>query len=322
MKNRSRASSLLLVLLPLWLGLAASMALADDFYRFGLFGDTPYSEEERAHLPRMLESMARDDIAFAIHDGDIKDGISRCSDEMYQDRLTLFQSARFPVIYVPGDNEWTDCHGLLNSLYTPEERLRHLRNVFFFDGQTLGQKKFALERQGDMDREFFLYRENVRWTRGKVMFITLNMPGSNNNWGPGDRPSAEFLERGKANRKWLADSFAKAQSRRDATVFVVIQANPDFESYNNGRRNLPYSDFLQQLTDLTLAFPGQVVLVHGDTHNQHMDRPMRDPRSRKPVRKFARVETFGSPYMGWTEITVWNPETAPRLTIRINPYRY
>jgi hypothetical protein len=297
----------------------APPALAED-YSFALFGDTPYSNTERERLPTMLEAMARDGIAFAVHDGDIKNGHSACSDDLYRDRLQVFQAARFPLVYVPGDNEWTDCHRLFDGFYNPEERLKRLRQIFFSDKETLGRTRFPLARQGLLDANFRDYVENVRWRRGRVLFVGVNIPGSENNFGDGKRPSQEFVARGKANRAWLEASFALARKERDSVVFVIIQANPGFEGFNAGRPCLPYGDFLRQLTALTLAFPGRVILVHGDTHNQHVDQPLRDPASRRVVRKFTRIETFGSPYMGWTKVTVNNADTAPVLKLEVKAF--
>lgn len=294
-------------------------ALAED-YSFALFGDTPYSDTERERLPAMLEAMAKDGIAFAVHDGDIKNGHSTCSDELYFDRLKVFQEARFPLVYIPGDNEWTDCHRLFEGLYNPEERLKRLRQIFFNGKETLGRSRFPLERQGLLDAGFRDYVENVRWRRGRVLFVGLNIPGSENNFGQGDRPSPEFIGRGKANRAWLDASFALAHKEQDSMVFIIIQANPNFDAFNARRQAQAYGDFLRQLTDLTLDFPGRVILVHGDTHSQHVDQPMREPSSRRIVRKFTRIETFGSPHMGWTKVTVKNADTAPTLKLEAKPY--
>ena len=293
--------------------------LAED-YSFALFGDTPYNDVERERLPPMLEAMAKDGIAFAVHDGDIKNGHGVCSDDLYFDRLKVFQAARFPLIYVPGDNEWTDCHRLFSGIYHPEERLKRLRQIFFSDNQTLGRSRFPLQRQGLLDADYRDYVENVRWRRGRVLFVGLNIPGSENNFGEAGRPSPEFLARGKANRAWLAASFALAHKERDSVMFIIIQANPNFEAFNAGRQAQAYGEFLRQLTELTLAFPGKVILVHGDTHSQHVDQPMRDPKSRRIVRKFMRIETFGSPRMGWTRVTVNNADSAPTLKLEQRPF--
>jgi hypothetical protein len=114
--------SLLLILLVAFAGPLAAQPVS-----FGLFGDTPYSDYERAQLPRMLAEMGREELAFVVHDGDIKNGSSVCSDEVFKDILGVFQASTVPLVYVPGDNEWTDCHRSNNGSFDPLERLDKLR---------------------------------------------------------------------------------------------------------------------------------------------------------------------------------------------------
>ena len=126
----------LIALLLLWPILATAQPL-----RFGLFGDTPYSAWERAKLPELMADMAAADSAFVVHTGDFKSGGDACSDALYQDRLALFQASSVPLVYVPGDNDWTDCHHRSNGAYDPLERLDRLRALFFASDQALGQSK-------------------------------------------------------------------------------------------------------------------------------------------------------------------------------------
>jgi len=42
-----------------------------------------------------------------------------------------FSTLPIPVVYTPGENEWTDCHRANNGAYDPLERLSALRQVFF-----------------------------------------------------------------------------------------------------------------------------------------------------------------------------------------------
>ena len=104
---------------------------------FGLFGDTPYSRWERENLPDLIAEMDRENLAFVVHDGDIKNGSSVCSDEVLQDILGVFRKSATPLVYVPGDNEWTDCHRKNNGSYDPVERLGQLRE-WLLDGRTTG----------------------------------------------------------------------------------------------------------------------------------------------------------------------------------------
>lgn len=273
---------------------------------FGLFGDTPYSRLEREQLPLMLGAMGRDTLAFAVHAGDIKNGSSVCSDEVFLDILGVFQAAPLPLVYVLGDNEWTDCHRSNNGPFDPLERLARLREMFFVNDDTLGARPFRLERQS-RDPAYVAYRENVRWELGGALFVGLNLPGSENNYHgtPGSGgPVPEFTERSMANRAWLAQSFALARSRQLAGVLIVVQGNPDFEAVRAGQAKAGYRDFITQLRQETEAFAGPVVLVHGDTHRHQINQPLLDAAGQKVLGNFTRVEIYGSPFMGWVRGTV------------------
>lgn len=288
-------------LLALLAGLASAQPVS-----FGLFGDTPYNHWERQQLPDLMAEMDREELAFVVHDGDIKSGSSVCSDAVLRDILGVFQASRHPLIYVPGDNEWTDCHRHNNGGYDPLERLSKLRELFFAGDSALGQRPLLLERQS-RDPAFASYRENVRWEAGGALFVGLNLPGSENNFHGTTRnagPVPEFVARSAANRVWLAQAFAQARANKLAGLLIVIQANPEFEDFSAGRPRPGYRDFLTQLREETQAFAGRVVLVHGDSHRHQINQPMLDSVSRKVVQNFTRVETFGSPFLGWLKGTV------------------
>ena len=75
-------------------------------FSFGLWGDMPYKKAgDDAKLPAVLKSINQSDIAFSLYDGDIKDGSSKCTDDVYADTLKMFATMVKPVVYVPGDNE-------------------------------------------------------------------------------------------------------------------------------------------------------------------------------------------------------------------------
>jgi hypothetical protein len=290
------------------LAIAAFLALPAyaEPVAFGLFGDTPYSRWERENLPDLIAEMDRENLAFVVHDGDIKNGSSVCSDEVLKDVLTVLQKSATPLVYVPGDNEWTDCHRSNNGSYDPAERLGKLREWFFPSDLALGQRPLKLERQST-DPAFAAYRENVRWEAGGALFVGMNVPGSDNNFNGTKRsggPVAEFVERGAANKVWLAQAFALARSKKLPGILIVIQANPGFHAANAGNPSPGYRDFLTQLREETQSFSGQVVLVHGDTHRHQINQPMEDPNTKETVKNFTRMETIGSPFFGWVKGTV------------------
>jgi hypothetical protein len=295
------------ILLLLWsLTAVVSAKTSPQPITIGLFGDTSYSQRERELLPALMAEMDAENLAFVIHDGDIKSGGSVCSDEVFLDILGVFKASRHPLIYLPGDNEWTDCHRRSNGSYDPLERLAKLRSLFYPDEKTLGQSQFELTRQS-REPAFAAYRENVRWEAAGVVFVGLNLPGSDNNYNGTQHasgPSKEFLQRSPVIGLWLAQAFGRARAIGAAGLMVVIQANPDFEAAAAGKAHAGYKDFLDQLRLETLAFSGQVVLVHGDSHKQQVNQPLRDPITQEVIANFTRVETYGSPWMGWIKTTV------------------
>jgi len=264
-----------------------------ETWRFALIGDVPYSDHERSELPHMLDAIADTNVAFIAHVGDIKHGQGRCDDDAFNDRRQLFDSSRVPFIFVPGDNEWSDCNRLSNGAYDPLERLATLRALFWQRPDSLGRKTIALERQPGN------YPEHSRFRLGPVLFVTLNLPGPDNNFGWRETPSAEFQSRNPAVLQWLKESFALARREGLAGIVLLFQADPGFKNFSQGLTHRGFREFLETLRQETLAFNGQVVAVHGDTHFSRIDHPARDGNGR-PIANLTRVETFGYPLMGWT----------------------
>lgn len=285
-------------------------AQEDAPYSFALMGDTPYTRFERKHLPAMLAEMADAGAAFILHVGDIKSGGESCANPVLEDRLQLFDSQPLPFVLTPGDNEWVDCSRPTTGPFDPEERLAWLRRHFYPAGRSLGRQTMAVESQGDT-AQFPEFRENLRWRRGPLLFATLHITGSGNNRGRAATPNPEFLAREAANRAWLAEAFRQAREDALPALVLALQANPGLEDLAEGSPSAGYASFLQQLREELARYPGEVVLVHGDTHAHRIDHPLRDPASGQPLARFTRIETHGSPFMGWILVKV--QPGSPRL---------
>jgi hypothetical protein len=300
------------------IGLITSVSADDnDPFSFALVGDQEYNAAQTAKFPNLIEDINNDkSIRFVIHDGDIKSGSSRCTDELYQQRFNEFNSFRRPLIYLFGDNEWTDCHRAAAGAYDPFERLATLRRIFTPAGsdRSLGQQTRRLERQS---AEF---PENVRWMQGGVVFVGLNVPGSNNGLTTGagyeERAKAEFEARNAANIAWLREAFQLARNSQAPGLMVAFQANP--WDYIPTSQLTGYQDFLAMLEAETIAFGKPVVLVHGDSHYFRIDKPLPtapfDPaadfqpllweNAEPRLENFTRVETFGTVNVHWIKATV------------------
>ena len=282
-------------------------------FTFALIGDLGYVPSEERWLENVLVELNKaSTLSFVAHVGDLSSPRYGCTDEMQARRLAQFNALAHPLIYTPGDNEWTDCHeGQKVTGLDPLERLAKLRTVFFPDEQSLGKKKMPLLRQS-RDRDFAKYRENVRWDLGGVTFVTLHVTGSNNGLGRSPEGDAEFAERNKANMTWLRQAFAHAKTSNSRAVMVLQQANmfPEWPPFS-GKPMTPsgFSDLRLLLEQEATAFQKPVVLVNGDSHYFRIDNPFRKnapPGERPPpsLENFLRVETFGTPNHHWLHVTV------------------
>jgi hypothetical protein len=161
--------SIVLIAMTLLATLGAQAQTSPKSFSFGLWGDMPYKKAgDDAKLPAVLKSINQSDIAFSLYDGDIKDGSSKCTDDVYTDALKMFATMVKPVVYVPGDNEWTDCHRTNNGGYDGLERLSYLRKVMFPSLNSLGQNTLTLEHQGKLGEKFV---ENTRFFHGGCLKI-------------------------------------------------------------------------------------------------------------------------------------------------------
>jgi hypothetical protein len=273
--------------------LTAGPVHAQGSFSFAVIGDTPYFAIEERGFVTMLRELDAAPLAFVVHVGDIKRGSAPCTDALYMDRKALFDASVHPFIYLPGDNDWTDCHA---TGADPLERLAALRRIFYSGDESLGKHRIALERQS-RDPRFSEYRENVRWRYGDVLFVGLNVPGSNNNLGRAAAMDAEHRHRMAAVFDWLDASMRRAVRERVAGVVILLHAEIGFYGHVHRHRGAP--DGYRELRDVLLGqvrrFPRPVLLVHGDEHRFRDDHPLSDPATGKPLANFTRVEVPGSP---------------------------
>src|SRR4051812_3483151 len=128
-----------IALTALLLGACAQAPRGD--FSFALIGDLGYTAAQEPMVDHVLESIDAATLAFVVHDGDL--GAPRsgsCTDELWARRLAQFQALRHPVIYTPGDNEWTDCHAGEVTGYEARQRLGGPRPPLFLPRPRLGQR--------------------------------------------------------------------------------------------------------------------------------------------------------------------------------------
>ena len=250
-----------------------------------VFGDAPYGPQKLDSFPLFVALVNSDPkVDVVVHLGDIKSGKNAsCTDSYFSTVRSLFDGFKDPLVYTPGDNEWTDCHvaSKNNGLYTPTERLQAVRSLFFpVPGQTLGGRKMQVLTQAD-DPANSAYVENVMWLQSRTVFAALDITGSNNDlvpWGsplPADAanyPSqaAEGAARAQANAAWIDKAFALAASQDAAGVVLMLQA----DMWDPSEPSLSGFDALvQQIGARAAAFGKPVLLLEGDSHAFEVQHP-------------------------------------------------
>jgi len=255
----------------------AAVAPAPVGVPFALMGDTPYSEGEVRRVESLIDDLNDEELAFVAHVGDITSGRGPCTDAWFEARKKQFARIRHPFILLPGDNDWTDCH---RSGLDPMERLAEWRALFCYPEKSFGATKIRLERQPGE------YCEHVRWEHEGLLFVALNVQGSNNNLGRTAAMDIEYEQRMAAVFDWLDESIALAESRGAARVVVLMQADP----FKRRRSPDGFERLRNVLAEHAKWLKGRLVLVHGDTHIYKDDEPLPGLR---------RIEVWGSRFVSW-----------------------
>lgn len=238
-----------------------------------VIGDTPYGPEQVERFPELVRAINGDPkVRAVLHVGDIKNGSTRC-DDAYFDRIAGdFATFKDPLVYTPGDNEWTDCHRANNGGYVPTERLAALRDVFFGEpGTTLGGRNMRVAAQDG-------FPENALWSRSQVVFATVHAVGSNNGLAPWfggaeteaqrQERLAEVAAREAAALAWIDAAFDRAEAHDAAAVLLAMQADTEIGGGQSG-----FAAIRERIADRAAAFGGPVLLLQGDSHDYAVDRP-------------------------------------------------
>lgn len=269
-------------------------------FAFAVLGDAPYYPWEARQYELVLDSIAAHDLAWVAHVGDLF--WKPCSEARYLRARREFERFGHPVIYTPGDNEWTDCWRVQPGGYAPLGRLEAIREIFFDDPhRPIGDDAFALETQADDDR-FAEFVENVRWRRDGIVFATLHMVGSMNAGEPFEgRTAADdayVTRRTAAAIAWMRESFSMAREAEAPAVVLIYHAEMLLDYPPEDPYRASYDPFIAALTEESGRFDGPVLVIHGDDHEYRVDRPL----AGRP--NVLRMEVPGSPRVGWVRVVV------------------
>jgi hypothetical protein len=282
-------------------------AVVAEPLRFFAVGDLPYANAETNLLEQLLAQAADEEPRFIVHIGDIKSGSQPCTDARNRAVAQLFRAQPVPVVYTPGDNEWTDCHRQRAGGLDPLDRLGAVRRMFFGDPDVLHNRE--LEPEAPLPD----FPENAYFIDEGVLFAVLHVVGSNNAWQPKNPAGqAAFDARAAANRKLLAAALAAGQEADVRAAVLMFHANPLFEEQGARRGFVPFKQDLLWFLD---GFAGPVLLIHGDTHRYRFDRPLVHRDSGEPIARVQRLEVPGSPVVAGVWVSV-DPDAETVFSVR------
>jgi hypothetical protein len=286
---------------------------AQGKFEFVALGDTPYKiPDDYPKFDRLIAAINAAKPAFSIHVGDIKSGSSPCSDENFRKVYDQFATFEQPLVYTIGDNEWTDCHRQQAGGYRPVERLAKVREMFFADpAHSLGRTRLPVESQAlAMPDKFRKFVENARFAHNGVLFATVHVVGSNNNFEPGDPETVmEFFERDPANIAWIDDTFRKARETNAKAVVLAWQADVQdiLQKWPTMPRASGFVKTVQAVERGAKAFSKPVLIIHGDEHEFQVGRFL--DTSKKPIPNVLRLEVMGESHVHAVRVLV-DPESA------------
>ena len=272
---------------PVNTGSANSLTLA-------LYGDAPYgaSNGDTAAFtatPAFIDAVNHDPaVDLVTHVGDIHSGSQACTAAYDQSVADMWSAFKDPLVFTPGDNEWTDCQKtkeLPGSEFggDPLQNLAAVRSIFFpRAGYTLGGRPKQVVSQAQVGTGTDAnYVENVIWEQSRTLFVTLNIPGGSNNdadnWFGLARTQPqtdEIAQRTQADLDWLEQAFAQAQADGVGSVVIVEQADMWDLDGKAASHIANYKQFIDSIASHTLAFGKPVLLFNGDSHMYRSDNPL------------------------------------------------
>jgi hypothetical protein len=285
-------------------------------YAFAVTGDLPYDDEQKAVFDSLIRSVNADtEISMVAHLGDFK-GEQECTTDYYREIRAEFDQVRAPLVYTPGDNDWSDCSRDSAGNYNPLERLSTLRKIFFDKpGKTLGANPEDVESQASSG-----FPENVAMNHAGVSIATFHTVGPLNgleHWKGEKRPtraqSKEFAARTAADVDFIRQTFAAASERHDAAVILLTQADMFAPTGDTAAASKPYRRIVQAIAREAKGFAGTVYLFNGDTHQYESDKPL--------AANSKWLKIYGVPEaQNFTRITIAGDENVKSyLKVKIRP---
>jgi Calcineurin-like phosphoesterase len=259
-----------------------------------VYGDAPYGADNSDTAafnatPAFIDAVNHDPkVDLVAHVGDIHSGSQKCTVSYDQSIADMWSTFKDPLVYTPGDNEWSDCQKTKERPGSdfggdPLQNLAAVRQTFFpRTGFTLGGTPKQIVSQAQVATGTDAnYVENVMWEQSKTLFVTLNIPGGSNNdaddWFGQPRTQAqtdEIAQRSQADLDWLSQAFGQAAHDGMGSAVIIEQADMWDLDGKAPSHIANYKPFIDSIAAHTLAFAKPVLLFNGDSHMYRSDNPL------------------------------------------------
>jgi len=223
--------------------------------RFAAIGDTPYyeSDTELLAVTEALEEMAKAELPFVVHVGDIMRGRTNCERELYEMRAGVFSKSPIPFLITIGDNEFNDCKDAVKSqALFREVILNNPPTNQFVTGTDENFDGLTITRQREMI-------ENAAWSYNGVDFIMLVLPDLPGNYPLDAESINEILN---ANTVFLVNYFKKAVQNKSEAVVLIMHSSP----VTCGLQAC--FDFIGLIENEVRKFKKPVLLINGSNHDR------------------------------------------------------
>ncbi len=261
MKNQRRCVSRLAIATVFMVGVFGVDAVADqspgDPATILFIGDMPYPDRNNpgaaeSALEQIQEKLRANvgsengQPSLIIHLGDFQGGQPDCSSPShFQTKATEVNGIapeHIPIVYTPGDNDWTDCDRGANGI-DELTALKRLKEAFYNNARIEEMSKplnhqmgvAAFQSQGEISigESPSKFEENMRWVHKGVLFVTIHLVANENGRkdvriAGAEDPIASAKGREIAAERWVREAIEIVKDRSDIrAVVIATQADPD-----------------------------------------------------------------------------------------------
>jgi hypothetical protein len=276
------------------------------------YGLTPTDNSQSLLNPSLISALNADpDASIVLHVGDIHSGKQFCTTTYDNSIGNDWKALKKPIVYTPGDNEWSDCHksgeggGTWNTATSaidyvldstgakasyqggdPMANLALVRSIFFSQpGKDFTGLMSVHSQAMEFDSGFpadAAFVENVWFEKSGVLFVAINVPGGSNNdndiWYGAPTMSAaqiqEIAARSAANLRWLDAAFKRATANADIAIVIQLQADMWDVDGKTAAHLTQYKQFIDSIAAKAKDFGKPVLLFNGDSHFYRADNPL------------------------------------------------